>query len=117
VGALSVLIIDKQADIQILTFMGADRSLIARIFLLEGFMVTMSGTVLGLVLGSLIVWLQGIYGIIPMQGSFAIDSFPVELLFSDIAAVFAVVIVVSLLAVIYPIRRLSKTLLVENNIK
>lgn len=117
VGALSVLIIDKQADIQILTFMGADNALISKIFLFEGFMVTMSGTVLGLALGSLIVWLQGVYGIIPMQGSFAVDSFPVELLFSDIAAVFAVVIVVSLIAVIYPIRRLSKTLLIENSIK
>jgi len=117
VGALSVLIIDKQADIQILTFMGANKTLISKIFLFEGFMVTMSGTLIGLVLGSLLVVVQDKFGIIPMQGSFAVDSFPVELLFSDLAAVFAVVVVVSLIAVIYPIRRLSKTILLENTIK
>lgn len=117
VGALSVLIIDKQADIQILTFMGANKALISKIFLFEGFMVTMSGTLIGLLLGSLLVMVQDTFGIIPMQGSFAVDSFPVELLFSDLAAVFAVVVVVSLIAVIYPIRRLSKTILLENTIK
>jgi len=117
VGALSVLIIDKQADIQILTFMGADKALISKIFLFEGFMVTMSGTIIGLVLGSLLVWLQDTFGIIPMQGSFAVESFPVELLLSDISAVFAVVVTVSLIAVIYPIRRLSRTILLDNTIK
>ncbi|RLD46338.1 MAG: hypothetical protein DRI86_03395 [Bacteroidetes bacterium] len=117
VGALSVLIIDKQADIQILTFMGANKTLISKIFLFEGFMVTMSGTLIGLVLGALLVVIQDTFGIIPMQGSFAVDSFPVELLFSDLAAVFAVVIVVSLIAVIYPIRRLSNTILLDNTIK
>ncbi len=117
VGALSVLIIDKQADIQILTFMGADKTLISKIFLFEGFMVTMSGTVLGLLFGSILVWAQGTYQIIPMEGSFAIDFFPVELYFSDIAAVFTVVILVSIIAVIYPIHRLSKTILLENTIK
>jgi len=117
VGALSVLIIDKQADIQILTFMGANKTLISKIFLFEGFMVTMSGTLIGLVLGALLVVIQDTFGIIPMQGSFAVDSFPVELLFSDLAAVFAVVVVVSLIAVIYPIRRLSNTILLDNTIK
>lgn len=111
VGALSVLIIDKKADILNLSFMGANRSLISKIFLFEGFMVSLSGTILGLLLGSALVYLQAAYNLVPMQGSFVVESFPVELRFSDIAAILAVVIVVSMLAVIYPIKRLSRTLL------
>ncbi len=111
VGALSVLIIDKKADILNLSFMGANRSLISKIFLFEGFMVSLSGTILGLLFGSALVYLQAAYNLVPMQGSFVVESFPVELRFSDIAAILAVVIVVSMLAVIYPIKRLSRTLL------
>ena len=112
VGALSVLIIDKKADIQNLSFMGANRKLITRIFLFEGFMVSFSGTIIGLVLGSGLVWLQSAFHFIPMQGSFVVDSFPVELQLTDILAILSIVTVVSMLAVIYPIKRLSRTLLI-----
>lgn len=115
VGALSVLIIDKQNDIRTLTFMGADRMFISKIFLFEGFMVTLSGTLLGLFLGSILVWLQASYQFIPMQGSFVVESFPVELRFSDVGAILLVVVAVSMIAVIYPVRRLGKTILQLSN--
>lgn len=114
VGAISVLIIDKQEDIFNLSFMGAPKTLIARIFLFEGFLVTLSGTLLGLILGSLLVFLQDLFNFIPMQGSFIVDSFPVELRSSDLMAILAVVIVVSMFAVIIPITRLSNTFLTKN---
>lgn len=111
VGALSVLIIDKQEDIFNLSFMGASKSLIARIFLYEGFLVTLSGTLLGLILGSILVFLQDMFHFVPMQGSFIVDAFPVKLRSSDLVAVLAVVIAVSMIAVIIPIKRLSNTFL------
>ncbi len=111
VGALSVLIIDKQTDIFNLSFMGATRTLIAKIFLLEGFLVTLSGTFLGIGLGTALVFIQDKFHLIPMQGAFVVDSFPVELRFSDLGAVLAIVVVVSMIAVIIPIKRLSKTIL------
>ncbi len=111
VGALSVLIIDKQTDIFNLSFMGATRALIAKIFLLEGFLVTLSGTFLGIGLGTALVFIQDKFHLIPMQGAFVVDSFPVELRFSDLGAVLAIVVVVSMIAVIIPIKRLSKTIL------
>ncbi len=111
VGALSVLIIDKQTDIFNLSFMGATRALIAKIFFLEGFLVTLSGTFLGIGLGTALVIIQDKFHLIPMQGAFVVDSFPVELRFSDLAAVLAIVVVVSMIAVIIPIKRLSKTIL------
>ncbi len=111
VGALSVLIIDKQEDIFNLSFMGATKKLIVKIFLYEGFLVTLSGTLLGLLFGSALVVLQDIYHFVPMQGAFIVDSFPVELRASDLLAVLAVVIFVSMIAVFIPIKRLSKTFL------
>ena len=110
VGALSVLIIDKQKDIKTLTFMGAEKSLISKIFVIEGFMVTFSGTLLGLLLGVILIVLQDIFHIIPMQGSFIIDAFPVELRFIDLVSILTVVVSISMLAVIYPIRKLSKVI-------
>jgi lipoprotein-releasing system permease protein len=114
VGALSVLIIDKQEDIFNLSFMGASNSLISKIFLYEGFLVTLSGTLLGLVLGSILVFLQDAFHFVPMQGSFIVDSFPVELRIMDLVAVLSVVIVVSMIAVFIPIKRLSNTFLKRN---
>ncbi|MCK5847109.1 MAG: ABC transporter permease [Bacteroidales bacterium] len=110
VGALSVLIIDKQSDIKTLTFMGADKSLISKIFMIEGFMVTFSGTLLGLFLGAILIIMQDTMHIIPMQGSFIIDAFPVELRISDIISILAVVVSISMLAVVYPIRKLGKVM-------
>ena len=110
VGALSVLIIDKQGDITTLSFMGASKSLISKIFMIEGFMVTFSGTLLGLFMGTGLVVMQDVFHIIPMQGSFIIDSFPVELRFEDVASILLVVISISMLAVIYPTRKLSKVI-------
>ncbi len=114
VGALSVLIIDKQDDIFNLSFMGATNRMIKRIFLYEGFLVTLSGALLGLVLGSIFVFLQDTFHFVPMQGSFIVDSFPVELRGMDLLAVLAVVLSVSMIAVIIPINRLSKTFLNNN---
>ncbi|OYT12385.1 MAG: hypothetical protein B6I18_00795 [Bacteroidetes bacterium 4572_112] len=108
VGALSVLIIDKQSDIKTLIFMGANNSLISKIFMIEGFMVTFSGTIMGLILGSSLIFIQDIFHLVPMQGSFIIDAFPVELRLNDLLSILAVVISISMLAVIYPIRKLSK---------
>ncbi len=108
VGALSVLIIDKQHDIKTLTFMGADKSLISKIFTIEGFMVTFSGTLLGLLFGVMLITAQDIFHIIPMQGSFIVDAFPVELRLQDLALILAVVVSISMIAVIYPIRKLSR---------
>lgn len=111
VGALSVLIIDKQEDIYNLSFMGASKKLISSIFLFEGFMVTLSGTLLGLALGYILVMMQDVFHFVPMQGSFIVDSFPVELRGLDLLAILSVVIAVSMIAVIIPIKRLSNIFL------
>ncbi len=108
VGALSMLVLEKQKDIAILRAMGAQQSAIRRIFLLEGVLWSFVGAVAGIALGSIIVLVQQFFGLIAMPGSFALDAFPVKLSPPDMALVFVTVLAVSLLTAWYPAMRATK---------
>ena len=83
-SALKMLVIEKQGDIGTLRSMGAPEPLLRRIFLLEGWLVSLLGMVIGLVLGVLLVWLQGRYGLVSMPGNFVVQAYPVVLKATDI---------------------------------
>ena len=68
-GSLSMLIIDKKADIAILQSMGANQKLVRTIFLFEGWMISLAGATLGLILGVLICWIQMEFGILKIPGN------------------------------------------------
>lgn len=114
IGSLSMLIIDKKADVQTLRNLGASDSQICRIFLFEGRMISTFGAVVGLVTGLALCWGQIQFGWLKLgkeSGSFLIDSYPVSIHFWDVVLVFATVVVVGYLSVWYPVRYLSKRLL------
>ncbi len=109
-GSLSMLIIDKKADISILQSMGADQKLIRTIFLFEGWMISLAGAFFGLILGILICWVQIRFGILKVpgnDGSFIFSSYPVEIRTSDLLAIFLLVTGIGFLAAWYPIRFIS----------
>ena len=109
-GSLSMLIIDKKADIAILQSMGANQKLVRTIFLFEGWMISLSGAFLGLIFGVLICWIQMEFGILKIpgnDGSFIFSSYPVEIRFSDLVAIFLLVTGIGFLAAWYPIRFIS----------
>jgi lipoprotein-releasing system permease protein len=108
-GSLSMLIIDKKADIAILQSMGANKQLIRRIFLFEGWMISLSGAILGIVLGTVVCWIQIKFGIIklPGNGSFIFNSYPVEIHLSDLISIFLLVSGIGFFAAWYPIRFIS----------
>lgn len=110
IGSLTMLILDKQEDINTLDSLGASTRLIKRIFLLEGYLISISGAVIGLVLGSFVSWLQAHYGLIKLSGSgtFIIDAYPVVFLFQDVIKVFAVVLVIGFLAAWAPVRYVAR---------
>jgi ABC-type lipoprotein release transport system permease subunit len=111
IGALSMLIIDKEAETRILYTLGADRTLVRRVFVLEGLLISGSGAVVGLVLGVVLCLLQEHYGLISLgNGSdmFIIDSYPVSLHVTDILATALCVFVIGLLATLYPLRVLKR---------
>ncbi len=113
VGTLTMLILDKKNDIETLQSLGATNGLIRKIFVLEGWMISIIGAVLGLILGSLIAWLQAEYGIIKLQGSgsFIIDAYPVYYKVADVFKVLITVLSIGLLAAWYPVRYISKKFL------
>lgn len=109
-GSLSMLIIDKKADIAILRGMGANQRLIRTIFLFEGWMISLAGAIFGLVLGIFICWLQIEYGILKIpgnDGAFIFSSYPVEIRITDLFAIFLLVSGIGFLAAWYPIRFIS----------
>jgi len=109
-GSLSMLIIDKKADIAILKSMGANQKLIRTIFLFEGWMISLAGAVFGLILGILICWIQIEFGILKIpgnEGAFIFSSYPVEIRITDVMAVFLLVSGIGFLAAWYPIRFIS----------
>jgi len=108
-GSLSMLIIDKKADIAILQSMGANEKLIRTIFLFEGWMISLAGAIAGLILGVLICWIQIEFGFlrIPNEGSFIFSAYPVEIRTGDLIAIFLLVTGIGFLAAWYPIRFIS----------
>ena len=83
-GSLSMLIIEKKNDIQTLRSLGAKDSLIKKIFILEGWMISLAGLAAGLVLGIGFALLQQKLGFIKMPGHFIVQAYPVILSWSDV---------------------------------
>jgi len=109
IGSLSMLIIEKKKDINILSSMGADRRLIRRIFLFEGLLVTTIGAMSGLILGAGVCWVQQTFGLVKLQvsgGSFLIDSYPVSMQWFDFVMVFLTVFIIGLAAVVLPVKNI-----------
>ena len=83
-SSLTMLIIEKRGDIGTLHSLGAPESMTRRIFLLEGWLISLLGLVIGLALGVACVLLQQHFGFIRMPGNYIISSYPVILKVSDI---------------------------------
>ena len=83
-SSLTMLIIEKKDDIGTLRSLGAPEPMTRRIFLLEGWLISLLGMAIGLVLGIAFVLLQQKYGLIRMPGSYIISAYPVILKASDI---------------------------------
>lgn len=114
VGSLSMLIIDKKADVATLRNLGATDKQIVRIFLFEGRMISALGALLGVGLGLLLCWLQQQYGLVSLgksEGSFIVNAYPVSVHYIDVFWIFITVIAVGWLSVWYPVRYLSRKLL------
>jgi lipoprotein-releasing system permease protein len=106
VGALTMLVLEKQKDIQVLKAMGASSHYIQRIFLSEGVLLASIGGGVGVALALIICWLQVNFKLVPLQGdSFLIDYYPVKLVASDFILVLTTILVVALLASWFPSRK------------
>ena len=96
VGSLSMLMIDKRKDTEILKSMGADKHLIQRIFLNEGLLISVAGGIIGLLLGIILVLLQQQFGFVKFGtgGNYVVDAYPVLLKFKDVLLIFVTILAV-----------------------
>lgn len=110
IGSLSMLIIDKKKDILTLRNMGASNSLIKKIFMVEGWLISGIGSISGLILGTTISWIQQRFGVIKLtgSGSFIIDAYPVHIEAVDILLIWITVLLIGFLAARYPVRQISR---------
>jgi lipoprotein-releasing system permease protein len=104
VGSLSMLILDKEKDIDILWKMGVDNNSIQRIFLFEGLLITFAGAAIGLIIGTAICVIQIKFKLIRFNQGFVVDAYPVSLQLSDYLNVFVAVFVIGLFSSWYPVR-------------
>jgi lipoprotein-releasing system permease protein len=109
IGSLTMLIIEKERDIEILKSLGADNNLIRKIFIFEGWLISIIGALAGLILGFLICWLQQRFGFVKLQSDTLImNSYPVVMKLKDFIIVPATVLLIGYWAAWYPVRFLTK---------
>lgn len=115
IGSLSMLIIDKRKDVETLKSLGADNSMIQKIFVTEGLLITIAGTVIGAILGLLICWMQIEFKLVRLQGTgeFIIDAYPVEIQFLDIFGVLMVVFAIGYFAARFPVQYITRRIFAQ----
>jgi lipoprotein-releasing system permease protein len=113
--SLMMLALDKKRDITLLSALGADGTLLKKIFLTEGMLIAAIGTFTGLAAGALIVALQQQFGLVSMgMESAIVDGYPVKMKFSDFAYVFVIMCVVTILVSSRPASIASRFASVQN---
>lgn len=106
VGALTMMVLEKQKDIHVLHAMGANAGTIQKIFLSLSIVMSMTGALIGGLFASILIFLQSKFHFIQLQGaSFVIDYYPVKALWTDYLAVCGLVIIIAIIAGWIPARK------------
>ena len=110
VGSLSMLMIDKRKDTEILKSMGADKRLIQKIFMNEGLLISVAGGIIGLLLGIILVLLQQQFGFVKFGtgGNYVVDAYPVLLKLKDVLLIFATILVVGCTSAFLTVRHATR---------
>jgi len=104
-GSLTMLIVDKSKDIRTLESLGADQSMLRKIFFTEGLLITLLGLILGITLGLAIVWLQDKFSLVMIS---QFDAYPVLLKGIDILLISITVIFIGATAAWFPANSILK---------
>ncbi|MEP7255556.1 MAG: FtsX-like permease family protein [Ferruginibacter sp.] len=109
VSALTMLVLEKRKDINVLQSMGAGEKSILKIFLSEGLLLGSIGTVIGILMAIVICLLQLKFKLIKLEGgSFLLDYFPVKLIITDFLLVAATATAIAFTAAWFPARKASR---------
>jgi lipoprotein-releasing system permease protein len=105
-ASITMLMMDKEQDLKVIHSMGATMMQIRNIFFTEAMLISMAGTVIGLILGLGICYLQTSFGLVRLQGGI-VDYYPVIVDMADVILVFSIVFTIGLLFSWYPVKRLA----------
>jgi len=112
--ALTMMVMEKTRDIAVMMSYGVDPSQVRRIFLMQGLLISLVGTAIGLVLGYAASWAGGHYHFIRLSAEvYSIDTLPFAPRALDGIIVAAVAIGISLLATLYPSQAAARILPAE----
>ncbi|MFP4042456.1 MAG: FtsX-like permease family protein [Bacteroidales bacterium] len=117
IGSLTMLIIDKKNDMLIFRSLGANFSTVKRIFFFEGWMISIVGSVIGVIIGVFISWLQETFGLIQLNesGSFMIDHYPVNVHIPDVLLIFFTVLAIGFFASYLPVKYIIRKYIFSNS--
>jgi ABC-type lipoprotein release transport system permease subunit len=112
VGSVVMLLTEKRRDITIIKAMGGNDTLIRRIFVGEGLLLTICGTLIGTILGVGFALLQEHFGLIKLEGNMVVENYPIDINIYDIILVALIMIsigyIISQLTVRTTLRRYKK---------
>ena len=112
--ALTMMVMEKTRDIAVLMSFGVTAAQVRRVFLMQGLLISVIGTVLGLVVGYGVSWAGGHYRLVQLDSSvYSIDYLPFAPRVVDALIVAVVSLGVSLVATLYPSGRAAKVLPAE----
>ena len=107
--SLSMLAIEKRRDMSVLFAFGATKNLVKGIFVKQGIIIAVAGSVVGLSLGLLLVWIQKTYGLIGLGMSNAVtQAYPVKIIWTDFLMVGISIAVITILTAYRPAVLASK---------
>ncbi|HOL75288.1 MAG TPA: ABC transporter permease [Bacteroidales bacterium] len=117
ISSLGLLLLDKQKRVQTLYALGMDISQLKKLFLREGAIVVLGGGLIGLLLGSVIAFLQLQFGIVPMQGGEMVGylAYPIAFNFIDYFFIILLLIIISILLPRLTVKRIDKNFVTIRN--
>ena len=110
IGSLTMHIIEKEADIKMLHYLGLKSKEVFKLYMIYGVLQGMLGGIFGLIIGISICVIQYFFGIItlPGSGTFVVRAYPVMIYGSDVGFILLILFLVSSLASIFPALRAKK---------
>jgi lipoprotein-releasing system permease protein len=109
IGALTMLVLEKQKDIGVLKALGATSRLIQEIFLCEGILLSFIGGFIGMAIATIVCLLQLKFHLITLEGgTFVINYYPVKILWTDYLLVFVTIFIIAIIAAWLPASKAGK---------
>jgi lipoprotein-releasing system permease protein len=113
-GSLSMSVIEKKRDIGVLRAMGISENSLLKIFMYEGLLIGIVGTLLGSVIGYIVCFLQLKYKIYPLDPTqYKIDALPIEINIPDFFFISGIALLLSFFASLYPAKRAANVNILE----